>query len=334
MTFSGGLAKWLVPQAEVFARMNEWGRESMPFLFVIDYAIRQPLLIPLSEVKPEAVLFKIPNRTNANETSDHAPTLGFSKLPESFSVYQQKFARAMAHIQRGDTYLLNLTCRTPVALESNLRSIFHDVNAEYKILLEDSILVFSPECFVKIKDQRIASCPMKGTIDAALPNAENRILTDPKETAEHYTIVDLIRNDLSQIASSVEVDSFRHITRIETNQKTLLQVSSTISGALAGDWPARLGDIFQALLPAGSVTGAPKQKTCEIIDEIEGYDRGYYSGIFGVFDGNEVDSAVMIRFIEKYDAGFVFKSGGGITMYSDADAEYQEMIDKVYVPLV
>ncbi len=240
----------------------------------------------------------------------------------------------MAHIRRGDTYLLNLTCRTPIEFSSDLRSLFFQVHAPYKLLLENNVLVFSPECFVKIIDGRIYSFPMKGTIDAAVPDAEARILQDPKETAEHYTIVDLIRNDLSQVASSVRVDSFRHILKVHTNQKDLLQVSSTISGTLGNDYAAHLGDIFRALLPAGSVTGAPKEKTCEIIDDIEGYDRGYYTGIFGVFDGASVDSAVMIRYIERENDQFVFKSGGGITMYSDAESEYQEMIDKVYVPLV
>ena len=318
--------------------MNEWGREGMPYLFVIDYAIRQPLLIALSEVSPEEVLFKLHERPHPPAPSSYqrrgSPLFRFSKSPEPFSVYHEKFSRAMAHIRRGDTYLLNLTCRTPIEFSSDLRSLFFQVHAPYKLLLENNVLVFSPECFVKIIDGRIYSFPMKGTIDAAVPDAEARILQDPKETAEHYTIVDLIRNDLSQVASSVRVDSFRHILKVHTNQKDLLQVSSTISGTLGNDYAAHLGDIFRALLPAGSVTGAPKEKTCEIIDDIEGYDRGYYTGIFGVFDGASVDSAVMIRYIERENDQFVFKSGGGITMYSDAKSEYQEMIDKVYVPLV
>ena len=314
--------------------MNEWGREGMPFLFAIDYAISQPLLIPLSEVSCEEVLYDLPVRRNIPQMPEVDGELRFSKSPEPFSVYHEKFSRAMTHIRRGDTYLLNLTCRTAVDFPSDLRSLFYRVHAPYKLLLENKVLVFSPECFVKILDGRIYSFPMKGTIDRAINDAEVRILADPKETAEHYTIVDLIRNDLSQVSNDVRVDSFRHLSSVHTNQKDLLQVSSTISGTLGTDYAAHLGTIFRALLPAGSVTGAPKEKTCEIIEDIEGYNRGYYTGVFGVFDGANVDSAVMIRYIEREHDQFVFKSGGGITIHSDAESEYQEMIDKVYVPLV
>ncbi len=314
--------------------MNEYGVGGVPFLFIIDYAIREPILIPLSELNPTRVRFEIPGNARASSVAPPDQDLAFTKSPEPYAVYESKFARAMAHIQRGDTYLLNLTCRTPITLNCDLRSLFSRTRATYKLLLDNDLLVFSPECFVKIANGSISSFPMKGTIDAAIPEAETLILTNPKETAEHYTIVDLIRNDLSQVASCVRVDSFRHVLRLQTNQKDLLQVSSTISGTLPADWPAHLGDIFRALLPAGSVTGAPKQKTCEIIQDIEGYDRGYYSGVFGVFDGTSVDSAVMIRFIERDGNGYLFKSGGGLTMYSDGQSEYQEMIDKVYVPFV
>lgn len=314
--------------------MNEYGRESMPFLFAIDYSARQPLLIPLSEVNSQHVLYEIPGRTNVSQSTSESGDLSFSKLPEPFSAYEQKFSRVMAHIRRGDSYLLNLTCRTPVEFNTDLRSLFFRARATYKLLLAEQVLVFSPECFVKIEGGHIYSYPMKGTIDAAIADAESHILKDPKETAEQHTIVDLIRNDLSQVASGVRVETFRDVSRLHTNQKDLLQVSSTISGTLANDWSAHIGDLFRALLPAGSVTGAPKQKTCEIIEEVEGYERGYYTGVFGVFDGTSLDSAVMIRYIERDKDGYVFKSGGGITINSDAKAEYQEMIDKVYVPLI
>ncbi len=88
------------------------------------------------------------------------------------------------------------------------------------------------------------------------------------------------------------------------------------------------------LLPAGSVTGAPKKKTLEIIEETENYDRGYYTGIFGIFDGKNLDSCVLIRFIENQITDkLIYKSGGGITFLSDAEKEYDEMLKKVYVPI-
>ena len=174
---------------------------------------------------------------------------------------------------------------------------------------------------------------MKGTIDAGLPQAKERLLTSKKELAEHFTIVDLIRNDLSMVAKNVKVDRFQYIDHIKTNRKELFQMSSEISGDLPSNYKENLGNIIFKMLPAGSITGAPKQKTLEIINEAELYDRGYYTGIFGIFDGSSLDSGVMIRYIEKTEDGFMYKSGGGITSQSILDEEYQELIDKIYIPL-
>ena len=198
--------------------------------------------------------------------------------------------------------------------------------------MENEFLVFSPEIFVQIREGKIHSYPMKGTIDATLPGSREKILADQKELAEHVTIVDLIRNDLSQIAKHVAVKKFRYIDEIRTSAKTLLQVSSEIVGDLPPGYESMLGDLLIRLLPAGSVSGAPKPKTLAIIEEAEGEKRGYYTGVFGYYDGKNLDSGVMIRFIEKQGARFFYRSGGGITAQSDVTAEYQEVIDKVYVP--
>jgi len=123
------------------------------------------------------------------------------------------------------------------------------------------------------------------------------------------------------------------LEKVETDKGALLQVSSEIRGKLAPDYLSHLGDMLFSMLPAGSITGAPKIKTTEIIREVEQYDRGYYSGVFGVFDGQSLDSAVMIRFIEESDNGLLFKSGGGITAQSVMNEEYNEMIAKIYVPV-
>jgi para-aminobenzoate synthetase component 1 len=175
---------------------------------------------------------------------------------------------------------------------------------------------------------------MKGTIDAKISDAEKVILNDNKETAEHYTIVDLIRNDLNSVSKRVRVERFRYIDTIVTNEKKLLQVSSEVCGDLEKNYLAHIGDIIFALLPAGSVSGAPKRKTIKIIAATEGRERGYYTGIFGIFDGHNLDSGVMIRYIEKSGDGYIYYSGGGITSFSDPLSEYKEMIDKIYVPIV
>ena len=87
------------------------------------------------------------------------------------------------------------------------------------------------------------------------------------------------------------------------------------------------------MLPAGSVTGAPKVKTLDIIKNAENYDRGFYTGVAGFFDGKELDSCVLIRYVEKNNGDLIYKSGGGITSQSILEEEYQELIDKIYVPV-
>ena len=164
---------------------------------------------------------------------------------------------------------------------------------------------------------------MKGTIDATLPDAENRLLQNHKETCEHYTIVDLIRNDLNIVATRVQVKRFRYVEKIHTSQGEILQTSSE----------NELGTLLFKLLPAGSISGAPKAATQKLIRQAEGLPRGYYSGVFGYFDGQTLDSAVLIRFIEKVDNRYYFRSGGGITVNSQAKEEYQEILEKIYLPI-
>ena len=160
------------------------------------------------------------------------------------------------------------------------------------------------------------------------------MLADPKEAAEHATITDLIRNDLSRFATEVTVTRYRYLDELHTHRGLLLQMSSEIRGRLPEGYSSQLGDLFFSLLPAGSITGAPKPRTVQIIREAETYDRGFYTGVTGYFDGRNLDSAVLIRFLEQQPDGTkVFKSGGGITFRSEARNEYEEMKQKVYVPL-
>jgi para-aminobenzoate synthetase component 1 len=171
---------------------------------------------------------------------------------------------------------------------------------------------------------------MKGTIDATLPNAKEILLNNQKEIAEHATIVDLIRNDLSLVAEDVTVTKFRFYEEIKTQTGVIGQISSEITGTLPDNYHAQIGDILFKLLPAGSISGAPKLKTVEIIQQVEQDERGYYTGVAGYFDGENLDSCVLIRYI---DANKIYRSGGGITFQSNLADEYKEMIDKVYVPI-
>jgi para-aminobenzoate synthetase component 1 len=250
-----------------------------------------------------------------------------------FSDYQSAFNKIQKQIRAGNSFLTNLTFPTPVEINLTLGQVFEFSRAPYKILLDGEFVCFSPESFVTIRNGVITAYPMKGTIRASAYRAEESILEDRKETAEHNTIVDLLRNDLSMVSKEVTVKRFRYIDKIITHEGEILQVSSEISGKLPSDYNRRLGELLFALLPAGSVTGAPKTKTTALIREVEQSDRGYYTGICGIFDGENVDSAVMIRFIEIHKGKMRFRSGGGITFLSNARNEYQELIDKVYVPI-
>ncbi len=255
------------------------------------------------------------------------------KHPISFKEYKKAFDSLQEHIKNGNSYILNLTFKTQIETKYTLNEIYEKANAKYKLKFFDEFVCFSPEKFIEIKKNKISTYPMKGTIDSKIENASAKILGNIKEMAEHTMVVDLLRNDLGIIANKIEVEKFRYLDKINAGDKKLLQVSSKISGHLEENWNERIGDILTSILPAGSITGTPKKKTIEILKENENYNRDFYTGVFGVFDGNSLNSAVMIRFIEKQKDGKLFyKSGGGITCDSDANSEFEELIDKIYLP--
>jgi para-aminobenzoate synthetase component 1 len=312
--------------------MNTLGSEKKAFVFIIDFEMKKPLVYPIGEI-PENISLVTPGFSHHNVITDiQKKPFGFNKFPVDIKLYKKAFNQVMAEIMYGNSFLLNLCFPTRIETELTLMDIFSRAESKYRLLIHDELVVFSPECFVRIEDGKIFSYPMKGTIDAAVDDAENIILNDEKELAEHFTIVDLIRNDLSMVGSDTWVRKFRFIERIKTNEKELLQVSSEIEATLPVDFHSRIGDLLFALLPAGSISGAPKVKTLEIIKDAEIQERGYYTGVCGVFDGENLDSFVMIRYIENTPEGLVFKSGCGITHLSDVDSEYRELTDKVYVP--
>ena len=314
--------------------MNHYGLLQIPFIFFVDFEMETPQVIPLKSIINGSLLFDINGVRNYNLPKESlSKKIILNKFPISFEMYKDAFDFVQSGIQAGDTYLLNLTQPTPIEVNLSLKEIFQNSNAKYKLFLEDKMVCFSPEIFVQIKNGQISSFPMKGTIDAGIPNAEDIILNDPKEKAEHATIVDLIRNDLNKVSKKVKLEKYRYVDKVITQKGALLQVSSKITGVLPENYESKIGDILFSLLPAGSVSGAPKKRTLEIIKSAEQYQRGFYSGVFGYFDGKNLDSGVMIRFIEKQQNQFIFKSGGGITASSNARSEYEEMLQKIYLPL-
>ncbi|WP_149241971.1 aminodeoxychorismate synthase component I [Dyadobacter sp. 32] len=317
------------------AQLNSWGKQKIPFVFLVDYAGLKPLAWTVDEVDDREVLFDFKGFTNC-VSSVSPPMLTdftFHKFPLSFASYERKFNEVLQNLKAGNSFLVNLSVPTPIETNLSLKDIFCYSDAPFRLWFRDLFVCFSPEIFIKVNGLRISSYPMKGTIDALVPDARATILADPKESAEHATIVDLIRNDMSMVAEKVWVERYRYIDQISTSEKTLLQVSSEVAGLLPENFDGQYGDLLMKLLPAGSVTGAPKPSTLKIIQDVEGYDRGYYTGVMGYFDGENFESAVMIRFIENQNGEMVFKSGGGITALSDPKNEYQEIIDKVYLPI-
>jgi para-aminobenzoate synthetase component 1 len=378
---------------EIIDKINRLASQDEPFLFVINYQGDKAFIRQLSDINPEECLFDFEGRGNLSHAwketlKEETSETTWQIEPPLYEDYERSFNIVKNNIMAGNSYLTNLTCKVPVSCNLSLEEIFHRAKGKYKLLLrrkrtqaedkahlkeeaqnkahlkEENIeenltpfVCFSPETFVKIKGGRIYSYPMKGTLDASLPNAEKLLMEDRKEAAEHATIVDLIRNDLSRVAENVRVDKYRYVDVLHTNKGDILQTSSEISGRLPEDYPHHLGEILDAQLPAGSITGAPKDKTMQIIHEAEGYDRGFYTGIMGIYDQGELNSAVMIRFIEeetspvdfeadgeknfkanegkkpKESRELYFKAGGGITSKSDCRREYEEVIQKIYLPI-
>jgi len=305
--------------------------------------------------KLQGVFFSFPSYSNYKTTSKNNCKI-LSKKPVSFERYKNAFNKVIEEITKGNTYLLNLTFPTQIQTNCSLIEIYNSSKAPFKLYFKDRFVCFSPERFVKIQNNKIFTYPMKGTIDASIPKAREKILSNIKEMAEHTMVVDLLRNDLGIIGYNVRVNKFRFIDKIKAGDKELLQVSSEIEATLPNNWHYNWIELIKKMLPAGSVTGTPKKKTVEIIKEAENYDRAYYTGIFGITDEKTfLDSAVIIRYIENPNNipsqlhnfttyplhnlstsqlhNYIYKSGGGITIDSNLKEEYEEMIKKVYIPI-
>lgn len=317
--------------AAVVREMNTLGAERVPFLFAFDYELRHALLVA-NPLLQEEVLFSVQGVTNRKGVLEHSQ-IALETFPINYDRYAQGFDVIQHALLRGDSYLANYTVKTPIRMSASMLDVFNTSRAPYCLYVPDQFVCFSPERFVHLRQGIISTYPMKGTIDASVPDAEQVILADAKETAEHVTVVDLLRNDIGMVSSRVDVSRFRFIDRIDTPQRSILQVSSEIQGVLHDDWRARLGDILWTLMPAGSICGAPKDSTVRAIAAAEQQPRGFYTGVFGYFDGDSLDSAVLIRFIEQEEDRLFFRSGGGITVNSSCRSEYDEVNQKIYIPV-
>ena len=316
-----------------FSEMDELSLQKVPFFFVIDFLMENVLIFSQEDLDAQKILVDFPNFKNVQPFTFETKEVTWKSFPQSKEDYQKGFEILQNYLKLGDSYLINYTCETPIETNLSLEEIFYRSVAKYKVLLPENFTFFSPETFVEIKNQEIFTHPMKGTIEASVPNAIDELKNSVKEKAEHYTVVDLLRNDLSMVADWVKLDEFQRIDFLKTRNKNLYTMSSEISGKVKPEFQNKIGSLMKTLLPAGSILGAPKPKTLEIILEAETYERGFYTGVCGYFDGENLDSCVMIRFIQQNGENLTFRSGGGITHLSKLADEYQEMKNKIYVPI-
>ncbi|MWQ83013.1 aminodeoxychorismate synthase component I [Glaesserella parasuis] len=312
---------------------NQYGKMRLPFFFLIDFEKQKPLIYPLSEIEDKGLYFDFNGQQKFIQSLKTNENFELEIIPPNYTQYKKAFDFVQQQIQIGNSYLLNLTQQTKIKTNYHLAQIFQQSKTKYKLLLDENFVCFSPECFIRIKENKIYSYPMKGTINANEEDAVNKLLNSEKEFTEHNTIVDLIRNDLALVSKYIQVTKYRYVEKVETHRGAIYQTSSEICGELDENWQENIGTMLDKLLPAGSISGAPKVKTVEIIQQAEQQERGYYTGIFGYFDGENVESAVAIRYIEKQGDTYYFRSGGGITALSQLDGEYNEILEKVYVPI-
>lgn len=316
-----------------FSQMDELSIKGIPFFFVIDFLANDIRIHRIEELEKENIWVDFPKFKNQNIKKEIQKDFVWKPFPETLEEYQKGFDLIQESQKKGECLLANYTRKTKIETDLTLEQIFHLSEAKYKVKYKDNWLFFSPETFVEIEGEKILTYPMKGTIDASIENAAQKLRESKKEKEEHRTAVDLLKKDLENIADNVSVDEFQRIDYLKTQNKNLYAMSSQLSGTVKQQFKEKIGSLLEKLLPAGSILGEPREKTLQITLEAEGYDRGFYTGICGYYDGKNLDSCVMIRFVEKENDEFYYKSGGGITHQSVLEDEYQEMKNKIYVPI-
>ena len=269
------------------------------------------------------------------ELSEWVPSIGRDRYTEAISAIKGR-------IENGDTYQVNYAMRLNASFRGESLKLYQDLanaqSANYSAYLkmEDyTIISASPELFFHMKDNKITTRPMKGTVKRGMSWEEDRnqakwLAASQKNQAENVMIVDLLRNDLSKIAKkgTVKVERLFDIEKYPT----IYQMTSTVTAEL--EETARLPEVFKALFPCGSITGAPKVKTMAIISELENHPREVYCGAIGyVTPTGEATFNVPIRTVivnhrkNKAEYGV----GGGITWDSEAGDEYEETVAKAAI---
>ncbi len=259
------------------------------------------------------------------------------KLDIAKNEYVEKIDKIKKYIAEGDTYQINFTTKAKFKFEGKLTSLFlngiFNQSAGYSVFINygnNFILSFSPELFFKTDYKTIKSKPMKGTLKRKGNPFEDKKLGaslsyDEKNLAENVMIVDLMRNDIGRIAviNSVNVSNLYEVEKYET----LYQLTSTVTGKLKEN---KLSEIFKNLFPSGSITGAPKIRSMQIIAELEKSPRNLYTGSIGIITNEKAVFNIPIRTISinKKTKNGKLGLGSGIVWDSDAEKEYEEVLLK------
>ncbi|SDJ33744.1 aminodeoxychorismate synthase component I [Salimicrobium halophilum] len=272
-----------------------------------------------------------------NEEEEPRGTYEISEwqLDADFESYQQGISDIKNAIENGDTYQVNYTARWKAAFKGDSYTFFEKLarrqQGRYSAYLETgtrTILSASPELFFKKEKGTITTRPMKGTAARGKTFAEDirkkeRLAASEKEQAENVMIVDLLRNDIGRIAGKVRVP---RLFSIET-YPTVHQMTSTVEGEIREN--STVWELFEALFPCGSITGAPKVKTMEYISELEETPRDVYCGAIGyITPKKDMIFNVPIRTVMIEEGEAIYGSGGGITWDSQTSSEYEEMKTK------
>ena len=251
--------------------------------------------------------------------------------------FHQMVESAKKYIEAGDVFQVVLSQQFRLPLQVEAFSIYRQLRvlnpSPYLFFLrcEGPVLIgSSPEILVRLEDGQVDVRPIAGTRKRGTSPAEDQaheedLLADPKERAEHLMLVDLGRNDVGRIAEtgSVEVNEFSIIERYSHVMHIVSNVQAKLRPGL--DWL----DLLRATFPAGTLSGAPKVRAMEIIDELENLRRGPYGGCVGYIDySGNMDTAIAIRTILVKDSEIFLRAGAGIVADSDPEAEYQETLDK------